>query len=242
MLPWLRARTAYGNWSATIPTLVVVPWALVCAFWLQWSPTTTGVFDERTFNVGRSSGYLHPITLSEYKDWPWAQDARQLNELAVEGKGLIVLEGTLDQPAAWIKPRAPFGDRVISVHQAIGMVGFGAGRDVWIVDALGLADPLAARLQRDVIGLPSHEKRLPEAWIVARFASVDERGGIPLREVDAARRALRCGDLARLLEATAAPLTPELFATNIRNAFGLSMLRIPADPVVAEERLCRGVQ
>ncbi len=242
MLPWFRARTAYGNWSATIPTLVVVPWAVVCAFWLQWSPTTTGVFDERTFNVGRSSGYLHPITLSAYKDWPWAQDARRLNELAAEGKGLIALEGTLDQPAAWIKPRDAFGDRVISVHQAIGMVGFGAGRDVWIVDALGLADPLAARLQRDVIGLPSHEKRLPEAWIVARFASVDERGGIPLREVDAARRALRCGDLARLLEATAAPLTLELFVTNIRNAFGLSMLRIPADPVVAEERLCRGVQ
>ncbi len=242
VLPWPSVWTAFKNWPATIPVLVVVPWAVVCAFWLQWSPTTTGVFDERTFNVERSSGYLHPITLSDYEDWPWAQDARRLNELAAAGKGLIALEGTLEQPAAWITPRNPFGDRVISVHQAIGMVGFGAARDVWIVDALGLADPLAARLQRDVIGLPSHEKRLPEAWIVARFAAMDDRTGIPPHEVDAARRVLRCGDIARLLEATTAPLTPELFATNIRNAFGLSRLRIPADPLVAEERLCSGVQ
>ena len=83
---------------------------------------------------------------------------------------------------------------------------------------------------------------MPEAWIVARFAAMDDRTGIPPHEVDAARRVLRCGDLARLLEATTAPLTPELFATNIRNAFGLSRLRIPADPLVAEERLCSGVQ
>ena len=62
--------------------------------------------------------------------------------------GLVVLEGDLWDSRAWLDAKIAFSDRVVSVHQAIGMIGFGSRNDVWIVDSLGLADPLAARVKR----------------------------------------------------------------------------------------------
>ena len=104
-----------------------------------------------------------------------------------------------------------------------------------------MADPLAARVKREVVGLPAHEKRLPQAWIVARFVAEDSIGmqsSIGEAEIRSARRVLSCGDVARLIEATSATMSFERFASNLLDSVRLSGLRISADPIVAGSVLC----
>ena len=235
---WRRIRK---TWTSVVPTVTILLWAVACALWLRWEPSVPGVIDERAFNVARSSGRLNPVTLSDYSDWFWARDARRLNSLVDTEPGLVVLEGDLWDSRAWLDAKVAFGDRIVSVHQAIGMVGFGARNDVWIVDSLGLADPLAARVKRDVVGLPAHEKRLPQAWIVARFVAEDStvmQSWIGEDEIRSARRVLSCGDVVRLIEATSATMSFERFVSNLIDSVRLSGLRISADPVVADSHLC----
>lgn len=235
---WRRIRQ---TWVSVVPTATILLWAVICALWLRWESSVPGVIDERAFNVARSSGRLNPVTLSDYSDWFWAQDARRLNSLVDTEPGLVVLEGDLWDSRAWLDAKIAFSDRVVSVHQAIGMIGFGSRNDVWIVDSLGLADPLAARVKREVVGLPAHEKRLPQAWIVARFVAEDSIGmqsSIGEAEIRSARHVLSCGDVARLIEATSATMSFERFVSNLLDSVRLSGLRISADPIVAGSVLC----
>jgi arabinofuranosyltransferase len=106
---------------------------------------------------------------------------------------------------------------------------------VHVVDRLGLADPLTARRLLDVRGRPGHEKTMPAAWTVARFAKPDphEDGA-----VTAARRALACGPLASLERAVTGRLDLALFVDNVARAVGRAHLRIPADPFEAEQTYC----
>ena len=119
----------------------------------------------------------------------------------------------------------------------IGLLGYAAGPAVHVVDRLGLADPIASRLELDHRGRPGHEKKLPEAWVVARF-SVDTPDDSSGAEVRAAREALGCGDLAALLAAVAEPLTAERLVRNLALAWRLTALRIPSDAARARATLC----
>jgi arabinofuranosyltransferase len=56
--------------------------------------------------------------------------------------------------------------------------------------------------------------------------------------VPAARAALRCGKLGRLLEGVNAPLTPQRFVDNVGLAVEAHSLRVPPDPVAARRELC----
>jgi arabinofuranosyltransferase len=134
-------------------------------------------------------------------------------------------------------PAAPGSVRLVVPVSNIGILGYIAGSDVHVVDRMGLADPIAARLVLAARDRPGHEKLLPWEWVVARFADPDEgRGRFP--GTPAALRALQCGELASLVRAVYGPLTPSRFAANIRDAWALSRLRIPADPVEAGKRFC----
>jgi arabinofuranosyltransferase len=56
--------------------------------------------------------------------------------------------------------------------------------------------------------------------------------------VAAARRALGCGDLADLLEATTEPLDVASFLRNVLASPRLTAFRFDPDPIVAEAELC----
>jgi arabinofuranosyltransferase len=118
----------------------------------------------------------------------------------------------------------------------VGVTGYLAGLTVALVDKNGLSDPIASRLRLETRGRPGHEKSLPNAWVIARFASSTTTDLD--RAVVAARAALACGDLAELRSAVEAPLTLERFLKNVRQAWRLYRLRIPADPVAAQRELC----
>ncbi|KAA0932292.1 hypothetical protein FGF04_26345 [Streptomyces apricus] len=62
--------------------------------------------------------------------------------------------------------------------------------------------------------------------------------GVDREEVDAARRALRCGELAELTASARAPLTAGRFLRNITGAPHRTSFRFPNDPVRAERELC----
>jgi len=112
-----------------------------------------------------------------------------------------------------------------------------AGPDIHVIDRLGLTDPVAARLLLPARGRPGHEKLLPEAWIVARFGD-PAAAAAAFPDAPEAARALGCGELARLVRAVDDPLTLARFTANLRDAWALSRLRIPADPASARERFC----
>ena len=137
-----------------------------------------------------------------------------------------------------------FREPVVIFTGSIGRLGYAAGPEVRIADRLGLADPVAARLRLapERAARAGHEKLLPAAWFLGRFADpaavrASPRFGANPR-IPAARAALGCGDLARVLEAVNAPLTPTRFVENLGLAVELHSLRLPADPVAARRELC----
>jgi arabinofuranosyltransferase len=125
---------------------------------------------------------------------------------------------------------------------AVGRLGVGGAvtpLDGIVIDTLGLANPLGARITPTNPGAPGHEKVLPWAWMFADFAD----RGAPLvattpEQVAAARHAMSCGALAELLASTREPLTARRFWDNLTGAFGRTRLVIPSDPLEAEREFC----
>ena len=54
----------------------------------------------------------------------------------------------------------------------------------------------------------------------------------------AARRAIACPSIQRLLKAVDGPMSVDRFFTNVGNSFDLTSLRFSPDPVEAERELC----
>ena len=120
-----------------------------------------------------------------------------------------------------------------------------------VVDRLGLADPLAARLKlvplrfgpdlRPPRWRAGHEKELPLSWVIARYADFGSAVGRRLAvepDVAAARRAIGCGQLHKLLTDVTAPLTLDRFVSNIGDSWSLRSLRVDPQPQGAARALC----
>jgi len=116
---------------------------------------------------------------------------------------------------------------------SIGVPAYDAGRRIWVVDIGGLAEPLAARTAPVPGRTAGHRKQIDEAWYDARFGAT-----ISNPKDTAARRALTCGPIPGLLEAVDAKLTPGRVLSNIWHSVGYTTMRIPSDPVVAEQKWC----
>ena len=118
---------------------------------------------------------------------------------------------------------------------SIGVPAYDAGRKVWVVDIGGLAEPLAARTA-PVPGRPAgHRKQIDDAWYDARFGATTSNPNDA-----AARRALTCGPIPGLLGAVDDKLTVGRFFSNIWHSVDYTTMRIPSDPVVAEQEWCKG--
>ena len=116
---------------------------------------------------------------------------------------------------------------------SIGVPAYHAGRNVWVIDIGGLAEPLAARTEPTPGRQAGHRKQVDHAWYDARFGgpSTDPK-------VVAARHALTCNPGARLLESVDGDLTPGRFLSNIWHSVGNTFMKVPSDPVVAEREWC----
>ena len=107
------------------------------------------------------------------------------------------------------------------------------------MDQHGLSYALGSHLVGDPNGRPGHAKWAIPAWVVAEYSNVTQAPGIPAAQLAAARKALSCGPLAELDQATQAPLTASRFAVNFFHSLTLTNFRFSPDPVTAEQELCR---
>lgn len=247
---------------AVLLTILVLPWAVVAGAALRadYANRPFGsnglVSDEHAFHV-EIAKQAHPVTLADFSEAGSVVQGRQLRRLAA-GRGDLRLyqEAAFPNGNPTARVRPSLHTNTVAAFSFVGLAGFAAGPDVDIVDVLGLGDPIAGRLELAPITyldgrtVPAghragHEKLLPPEWVFARFAangtvrpSAAAGGRSFLRRVDAAREALRCGDLKRVTDAVDQPLGAGRFIRNIGVAVGTYGFRIPSDARAAARELC----
>ena len=235
----LVPRAALFGWRG-VGIAAVAGWAVICALWLRPPYAGAGVTgpdgitDERGFYAYHMKT-PNPVRIAQYARHPYFATFEQ--ELARHDRAVLLPSGDGWVPAAPLAASVPAPFRVVVGAEAVGILGYIAGPSVRVIDRQGLADPIASRLLLATRGRPGHEKHLPEAWILARFAAREAAVAAMPASGDAAR-ALECGELADLLRAVNGRLTPPGFIANMRAAWRLSQLRVPADPEAARERFC----
>lgn len=215
-----------------LPALLVLPWALVCGLFLR-TPV-----DE---SIGART---NPVTLSDY-GWTPSHPER-----VAAADGGFVYHG-VPLPA---EPIA--GQRAVHAAYGVGVSGYALGTDVFVLDVLGLGNPLAAHLELRQRSLTGHEKPLPAPWIVATGTEpgtdldeddfpfplfsrrLDDPGRAPFdARVAVARLILECPRLKEFRASYTDPLTVDRFLENVVEAPSNTSLRIPAEPADAAE-LC----
>lgn len=225
-------------------------WAVVALSW--WRPLNAAdISDQREFSIEMTDN-AHPVTLADYRDFSWLSYSRTARVLAAGDQRILYLpavgsflrqrqQGNFGEPerrlplAGWVEARAAVA------FNAIGAVSYAAGTDVFVIDRLGLGDPVGSRLTNAQNGLqPGHEKFTTLQWIEARYAAPRAQDPDPLRQLATgqARQALSCGDLARLLRDIEAPLTPGRFLGNLVDATANTTLSIPRDAAEAARTFC----
>jgi arabinofuranosyltransferase len=132
-------------------------------------------------------------------------------------------------PRPGVDPRA-----FVLTLGSIGVPAYDAGRRIWVVDIGGLAEPLAARTDPVPGRAAGHRKQIDDAWYDARFGATTSNP-----KDAAARRALTCGPIPGLLKAVDGKMTPSRFVSNFFHSASYTKLRIPTDPVVAEQKWCK---
>jgi arabinofuranosyltransferase len=267
LMPVMVVAPTGRRWRAAL-ALAVVPWAVLCAFALR-APVDGERFDRfpdqrRTQDLRAEQAGIpeqrRAVTLADHARLRWSQPdvGYMLRDMAGAGPAIVLgyrtatrevdgreLPVAVPRPVPGARPVGAARGRVVAYTGSIGRAGLAAGPRVHLVDRLGLADPLAARLRipeprRRKVG---HEKSLPPEWVLARFTDPKLRVGgnrAWRARVAAARAAVACPSARELLAATSAPLTPGRFLANVRQAPRLHGLRFSEDVRMAVRDLCRG--
>lgn len=234
---WTTAPSARSAQLRLGAVAAVAVWAVVCAVSLRAPQLDLGdhhsIDDQRallTSPAARAAGAsAHPVELD---DQPYAAvvraDQAALGDVDDELIWRVHLVGDeLDR-----FPRTE-GSGPTASYDAIGVAGLVLGRDTTFIDPYGLADPVAARQPAVSERRAGHTHELPRPWRLAR-AEVTTTDA----EIEAATRAMTCGQLGELLDGIQDPLTPGRFLRNLVNAPANTRLAIPADATEAEARFC----
>jgi arabinofuranosyltransferase len=236
------AVVAARSWWRGAALVAVLSWAVVCGTQLRvpYVVGPDGIADERAF-YSISAGHRNPVQVDAYAPMVLFADGQEARRLAAAPGRHLGWRTDRARPVYTSMPLSEgvaFRDAFVASN--LGITGVVARPSVHIIDPSGLADPFASRVLVPTRGRPGHEKSLPLAWVIARFGdpAAPVPGGVSPSDVEAARRALRCGALHDLEVATTAPLTPSRFVRNIRLAIQLRAFRFPSDPNAAEARFC----
>jgi arabinofuranosyltransferase len=245
--PALSAQVA----RAAVPVLYIVAigmWAVTCGVgWriaLVPGIPRNGIVDERAFwvigthqqNPGNPAEFvlaqLGSASTRGSFEWMITQDTSSGKpKLQYEANALI---GTPFVAVPLSRPGYP----VALAVSILGTWGSATPLDGLDVDQRGLAYALGSHLVGDPNGRPGHTKWAVPAWIIAEYSNATTAPGVPAADIAAARKALSCGTLAQLDQATQAPLTAGRFMSNIFNSLTLTTSRFSPDPVIAETELC----
>ncbi|MDI6408390.1 hypothetical protein QLX52_06005 [Streptomyces albus] len=227
--------------AATVLAGALAAWAVVCGLLLRpplESPDDPRiVFDSHTV-YQRVLGDTHPVGQSAHTERRLAFSDAARHTLRT-GRHALVLR--LPHDAGYpVVPLAPHVRAPVAAAEArLGHAGAVLPLDGFVIDTLGLSNPLGAHTEPTSRRKAGHEKPLDRAWVVADVTAPGTRvPGVDPDRVRAARHALTCGPLPELLASAREPLTPGRFWSNLTGAWDRTRFRIPADPVEAERRLC----
>src|SRR5205823_12928554 len=134
--------------------------------------------DERRY-WQHATHVVHPITVDDFRATRGHEKGEQARSLEANGKRVLAL-GQIELPLG-----ADVKQPVVEQAGSVGVTGYLAPTSVYVIDTLGLADPVASRLRIATPGRPANEKVLHLAWIIARFT--DSKGAPGVVQ---ARRAL----------------------------------------------------
>ena len=240
---------------AWLPIVIVGVWAITCSASMRVSYDivgTQGIADERAFYVA-AAGTPNPVTIADYEsglaapppvhDYSaivrgWVAEGRSVRLKAEEGARVLIIG---DGPTFERQESSAVPADVVAARFNIGIFGFAAGPDVFVIDRHGLADPIAGRLTSLPGGRLGHDKVLDESWILARFGQIPQPSpvdGQTMDRVSAAARALRCDALGDLLDHVEGGISVSDFFSNAFASVRLQLLEVPSDPSVAERRFC----
>lgn len=236
-----------ARWSGGLLAAVVAGWAVLAVSPLR-SPYDGGG-GELTPSLGtqnirldaiRLTGQQHPVSASDwlsqgYFGWLPETVAR------AESTGRTLAHGP-DGAFELYPLRADAPADFVLTAGYLGATGAAVPLDQTVADLLGLAYPLGAHMQLGARSLPGHEKPLGLAWLYADYGQAAPAvlpAGLDPAAVEAARRALACGQLRELQESVRAELTAARFWDNLVGSVSRTRLRIPTDPFVAEQQFCR---
>ena len=197
-------------------------------------------FENPRLSFVNAAGMANPVQAADFERITLFSFGESLRRRAAGPPVVVLLTQWRGEPAFPSVPgRRALHPSVVAHLFAIGIPGYVAGRSLYVADAFGLADPVGSRLPILSRLRSGHEKALGTDWVLARFARPGSAtpGTTPQR-VNAARSALGCGQLRRLIRAVREPLSWGRFWSNVGEAWRLRSLRIPQDPREAETRFC----
>ena len=219
---------------------LIAVWALVAATTMRpprLDRDGHSIDDQRALMTGQEARAIgmgeHPVELDEQ---PYAAIVRADEGQVAESVDELLWRKDLVGGELQRFPRRPGSGTAVS-YDAIGVPGVVFGLDTAFVDPYGLADPVAARQPPVSDDRAGHTHELSRPW---RLARADVVGPDADAQVQAALRAMRCGQLGELLDGIRDPLTPGRFLRNIVHAPANSRLEIPTEPSDAEARFCPG--
>ena len=203
-----------------------------------------GIVDERDFwttALGRPAGDP-PRYAEDFLSLPMMRTFPETLDAALEadaGQIAIALDNEADDAFKWYaRPRMSEANDLQHLATTaywinLGMTSMNAPLEARVLDTVGLATPLAARMPRDPDGRVGHDKQLPEVWQVAD-TSVDVHAlpdWIDPVEVEQAREAMRSDEIAELLATSREPMTWGRFWKNVRYSLGPGRtLQLERDP------------
>jgi arabinofuranosyltransferase len=197
------------------------------------------------------------------------QNAVTLEDFAAVFPGPIA-PATTPGSVFYMAKRLPYassrGATPVIVELGVGKVGYAIADDVYLLDGLGLANPISAHEKLLKRGWPGHEKLLTQPWMAAlatapgspvrasdfphppTLMNGDERVVIPQQDdpqgrefserVATARAVLSCDTMARFRASYEAPLTWRRFGSNLVRSFAHQRLEISGEPADAAADLC----
>ncbi|NUU25982.1 MAG: hypothetical protein HOV68_31465 [Streptomycetaceae bacterium] len=230
-------------WAATA---VLTAWAVTCTLTLRPESAHMGkIDDERRYYITYTHN-PHPLDSGDYAaEFVWLKEIADA-ELAAGRKTLVYLGPRYNVLFA---PARPDLDAPIAVVAAyLGASPTVLPDNARLVDYWGLVNPIGAHLELERVDKPGHEKPIGNEWVLADYAdpnapvlpfgSFERRKPFTPAAVEAARQALRCGDLKELQESTREPMSVKRFWKNLTGSFKRTQLRIPNDPFEAERKFC----
>lgn len=251
-------------WRRLFGVVALAAWAVVCAaFFRVPEENQHGIGDERGW-YSRQAGVQNPVKVEDYSDFYFYTSAKSLYERVRKRCPAILRQGRGGEPASGgtacdrfvavdghggaelvpSRSEYPLAERIAergivfsALRVALGIKGMVLGQHAHLVDKVGLADPVAARLELQNRGRPGHEKSLGKTWYIARMAAPTGREDI---RVTAARRAMQCGALGSLLHSVEGSLSVGRFLKNVYRSVALHGLTIPIEPLDAYHRFCGG--